>query len=303
MRKLEWALVVNGPSWFGYDWIYAYYGIEGHKRKGHAAKSYCLVDKNSRDRLSPYLKSFFEFKAPAVDPDHLSIGSRLVLKDHVVKDLMQGLTFLTNSPIPDEPDRVLARLTTVSALTHVAFLLLTGLRNNPMDAPSLRYLTSTSDWELIYQKQARVVLYVPPLLRVLLGRSRRCYGSCLEQIRNSGYRLDYKLVGFTYGFVELDTVGKVVAYTHPCHRRIIDGLIAETCVAKYAGIPRNAFRHWANSRLRESGQFSEATIRAFMWHSDEVLHPLTRTRLERVVAREMRDQIAGWLAAEAGIQL
>jgi hypothetical protein len=53
VRKLERALVTNGPLWFGYDWIYGYYAMEGGRRKGHAAKSYCQVSQLSGNAPKP----------------------------------------------------------------------------------------------------------------------------------------------------------------------------------------------------------------------------------------------------------
>ena len=303
LRKLERALMAHGSSWFGFDWIYAYYGIEGHKRNGHAAKSYCLIDSASRRSLVDYLRSFFGFEAPAAEEDLPAVGSRFVLRDEVVRCLMRRLAVLWSEAHHLDLDRVLAQLTTIAALTHVAFLILTGLRNYPMDPPLERYLNPTSDWELIHQKKACVMLYIPQIAREVLRRSWRRYRMCLEQIRSIGYSLDPKLKRFAYGFVELDSVERVAMYTNPCHARIVDGLIADEALTKYANIPRTSFRHWINTKLRESGQYSEIDVRAYVWHSDQVLHPLTRTRFERVVNRDIRDQIARRLAAEAGIPL
>jgi hypothetical protein len=62
LRKLERALVVNGPAWFKYPWVYAYYGIEGWRRKGHAAKNYSIVDSAIREQVSDYRREFFQLQ-------------------------------------------------------------------------------------------------------------------------------------------------------------------------------------------------------------------------------------------------
>jgi hypothetical protein len=122
VRKLERALVTNGPLWFGYDWIYAYYSMEGGRRKGHAAKSYCQVSQPIRQRTESYLRAFFDFQLPPAAPNLPSVGSGLVPRDEVIRSLLSRLPEVVVAEIPLTPGALARQLVDPGCVSAFHFL-------------------------------------------------------------------------------------------------------------------------------------------------------------------------------------
>jgi hypothetical protein len=300
VRKLERALLTNGPDWFGYDWIYAYYSIEGTRRKGHAAKSYCQISQPIRRRADNYLRAFFDFQPTANAAELPPFGSSLVPTDETIRAILRRLPELVRADIPNTPEHLLGNLTILAALAHFTLLLFCGLRNNPMQPLPLRHLNRAADWELVYQKTAPFVLYVPAVVRNVFGRARVQTEGCLDKLRSLGFAVDPNWDFVIYGFPEVRTDGSTITRSAASHKKIIGGLIADPGLSKFAVIPRTAGRQWSNTVLRESGEFTETEIRTFFGHHDTVFHPSRKTRLEVLVNRELRERVADFLASRAG---
>ena len=303
VRKLERALVTNGPDWFGYDWIFAYYATEGARRKGHAAKSYCQVSQPIRHRTANYLRAFFDFQLPAGTADLLPVGSRLVPTDEPIRALLRRLPKIIDAAIPQTPELLLGNLTILAALAHFAFLLFSGLRNNPMQPLPIRHLDPTADWEIVWQKNAPAVMYIPTVARNILGRVGVQNRRYLEELSSLGFAVDPHWDFVVYGFPEIKSDGATVALSAASHRKITAGLIADPELSKFAAMPRTAGRQWSNTVLRESGEFTEIEVRAFFAHHDGVFHPLERTRLEVLINRELREKVADFLAVRSGCKI
>lgn len=194
--------MTNGPHWFGYDWIYAYYAIEGARRKGHAAKSYCQISQPIRQRTESYLRAFFDFQLPPDATNLPAVGSSLVPRDETILSLLRRLPEVVIAEIPPTPELLLGNLSILAALAHFTFLLFSGLRNNPMQPLPLRHLNPAADWELIYQKNSPAVMYVPTVTRNILrkvGVQTRRY---LDKLRSLGFAVGPCWDFVAYGFPE-----------------------------------------------------------------------------------------------------
>ncbi len=77
-----------------------------------------------------------------------------------------------------------------------------------------------------------------------------------------------------------------VFYRSPCHYRVVSGLSGSRWLEDAAKLDRKALRHFSNTLLREAG-FSEALVRVFHAHYENMLHPFRRHREEALVPRKV----------------
>jgi len=292
LPKLRHALLYHGPLWMDYPSLYAHLGLDGKETSMPGWRYYAHFQlREEWTRIAAYLSRF------GGSPDFASIlppdfccGSECTPTLSTLRAMVKTLSAMLNGPILSlSVDGLISRWNGIAALAHLFVLAFTFLRNYPFQPPELRL--PQSDWQLVgnahlsLQKNL-VVTYYPELLRSFLGKVRAKWGDFAEALEAAGVELDYRgSFARAYGFWSLPSrarrMSKLIScYQEPCGWQCCHGLLHCPETEVFAGLHRNAMRHFTVTTLLQGGRFGLGEVNWLHGHGVDVLQPLSSYRLE-----------------------
>ena len=265
VSRLEDALVTHGEVWFHLPWCIAHVAFR-HGKKQPAPRSYTHVGSELIGRLDRYYK-LFDSTITLRLGSHVGTGSRLTPRFGVVRSFFAAWKEYLTIPSPETIESSIKMWNVLSTGLHTLVLLTTGCRNHVM-APL------ENAWEIILQKGEPYAYHLSPQLD-------RYFDSAAKVFETLEMRLS-ELIEFDsrqYPYSFLSETGQLIP---PSHSIMLAACSDVPAFRDFAKMDRKWTRHFTNTLLRESG-CSELEVRAYHGHSEYMLHPFRRHRLERII--------------------
>jgi hypothetical protein len=290
MPKIEHALLHRAPDWFGVPWALACAGIQGWRQKRPAPASYTLITPTMIQLARPFAEWVLGTMPWRVAADAPGPGSAWVPTDGVIHAIAARIrTIVEDGTGLDDPWRDCLVL---AAASHLVLLLLCGARAHPL--PHLpATLLSPATSQLLHRQKGMVSLLsitrgATEFLTPLHRRWRRA-----AQTLDPGNAPTQAL--FAYPVPSRDG-------GYPWHaieaKWLAVGMLADPALAPYTPVIPG-LRHWANTVLRECGQYTEAAIREFFGHRLRRFTPWATHCCDPIT--QLRDRMAATLAERAGL--
>ena len=299
MAKLEYAMLTNGPSLFGFPWILGELGFNNLKGRPSGPRSYTCTSLRTLQNAIEYYRLF---DCDFVIPDSLAVphaGSAKCPTRSALSSFFKSWRSIVDcaeqSQWPTEWRHRIAQWNSIAAGAHSLTLLCSGLRNYDMPAPTPEMLSGTV--EFIFDKRYRA-WYLPLPLRPYLERIRRLWHSLLTSFNVCSFVRSEQL-GHLYQFIDLREDPSLV-FQNPSAKLLKTGLAGSPKLSDFLPFDRFFLRHYSNTTLRDCGAI-EDEVRAFHGHAGIGFDPLRAQSLNVAINRPLMDRFAAILLREVDL--